>query len=129
MRVYPILIAIVVTSGTVVASLALAEALPQRPGLLELSSNLDEVVGFVAGLGTTFAGLPDLIAMVKHRGTGGIRPRMNLITGLFQILWVWYGFLIVSRPVVLWNLLGVVINLSTVSLYFFFANSEKKSKR
>ncbi len=129
MKFYLIVTAIIVACGTVVASLALAEALPQRPGLLELSSNLDEVVGFVAGLGTTFAGLPDLIAMVKRRGTGGIRPRMNLITGLFQILWVWYGFLIVSRPVVLWNLLGVVINLSTVGTYFFFANSEKKRAR
>jgi uncharacterized protein with PQ loop repeat len=64
--------------------------------------------------------------MFKRRGTGGMKPRMNAITGLFQILWVWYGFLIVSRPVILWNLLGVVINLSTVGAYFFFANSERK---
>lgn len=127
MKLYLIATAIIVVCGTVVAGPALAEAVPQKPGLLELSSNLDEIVGFVAGLGTTLAGLPDLIAMVKRRGTGGLRPRMNLITGLFQILWVWYGFLIVSRPVVLWNLLGVMINLSTVGIYFFFVNSEKKT--
>ena len=60
-----------------------------------------EVFGFIAGLGTTFAALPDLIVMLKRRSSAGMNPRMAAIIGVFQILWVYYGLLIVSRPVVL----------------------------
>ncbi len=127
MKYYPHIIGIVAAGGLIIASPALAAVQRERPGLLDTSTSLDEITGFVAGLGTTFAGLPDLITMIKQRGTGGLKPRMNLITGLFQILWVVYGFLIVSRPVILWNLIGVVINLSTVGAYFFFVNSESKA--
>ena len=59
-----------------------------------------EIFGFVAGLGTTFAGLPDLLAMLKRRSSVGMNPRMAAILGVFQILWVYYGLLIASRPVI-----------------------------
>lgn len=54
-----------------------------------------------------------------------MNPRMAAITGVFQILWVYYGLLIVSRPVVAWNLIGVLINLLSVSAYLHFARKEK----
>ena len=84
-----------------------------------------DLFGFVAGLGTTFAVLPDLIAMLRRRSTQGMNPRMAAIIGCFQILWIYYGVLIVSRPVVLWNLIGVCINFFTVFAYRHFAAKEK----
>ena len=87
-----------------------------------------EAVGLVAGLGTTFAALPDLIAMLRRRSTAGMNPRMAAITGAFQILWVYYGLLIVSRPVVAWNLLAVVINFVSVAAYRHFRNRERHGK-
>jgi hypothetical protein len=59
-----------------------------------------EIFGFVAGLGTTFAAVPDLVAMLKRRSSAGMNPRMAAIMGIFQILWVYYGLLIASRPVI-----------------------------
>jgi MtN3 and saliva related transmembrane protein len=84
-----------------------------------------EVLGFVAGLGTTFAALPDLLAMLKRRSTAGMNPRMALIMGIFQIVWIHYGLLIASRPVILWNIIAVLINLSSVAAYNHFARMEK----
>src|SRR5215475_674572 len=84
-----------------------------------------EVFGFVAGLGTTFAAPPDLLAMLKRRSTAGMNPRMALIMGVFQILWIYYGLLIASRPVILWNMIAVLINLSSVAAYNYFARVEK----
>jgi MtN3 and saliva related transmembrane protein len=84
-----------------------------------------EVIGFVAGLGTTFAGLPDLLAMLKRRSSAGMNPRMAAIMGIFQILWVYYGLLILSRPVILWNVIAVLINLISVGVYRHFARLEK----
>src|ERR1700747_711854 len=85
-----------------------------------------DVFGFVAGLGTTFAVLPDLLAMLRRRSTQGMNPRMAAIIGCFQILWIYYGILIVSRPVVGWNLIGVCINFFTVGAYAYFLRKEKE---
>jgi MtN3 and saliva related transmembrane protein len=84
-----------------------------------------EVLGIVAGFGTTFAGVPDLVAMLKRRSCGGMKPRMSAIMGVFQIVWVYYGLLILSRPVIVWNLLGVLINLLSVGAYVHFACKER----
>jgi MtN3 and saliva related transmembrane protein len=84
-----------------------------------------EIVGLVAGFGTTFAGLPDLIAMLKRRSSKGMNPTMAGIMGVFQIAWVYYGLLIQSRPVVAWNVVAVVINLLSVGAYVRFARRER----
>jgi MtN3 and saliva related transmembrane protein len=83
-----------------------------------------EIVGFVAGFGTTFAALPDLIGMFRRRSSKGMNPTMAAIIGVFQIVWVYYGLLIASRPVIAWNMVGVVINFLTVGAYFRFARRE-----
>ena len=84
-----------------------------------------EVLGLVAGFGTTFAALPDLIAMLRRRSSAGMNPRMAAIMGIFQILWVYYGLLIVSRPVVLWNVIAVLVNFVSVGAYFYFVHKER----
>jgi uncharacterized protein with PQ loop repeat len=55
-----------------------------------------EIVGLVAGFGTTFAAVPGLVAMLKRRSSVGMNPRMAGIMGIFQIAWVFYGLLIAS---------------------------------
>ena len=84
-----------------------------------------DIFGFLAGLGTTFAVLPDLAAMLRRRSTVGMNPRMAAIIGCFQVLWVYYGILIVSRPVVGWNVIGLLINFFTVRAYVYFRRKEK----
>ncbi len=84
-----------------------------------------EVIGFVAGLGTTFAAVPDLLAMFRRRSSAGMNPRMAAIMGVFQILWVYYGLLILSRPVIAWNIIAVLINFLSVGAYFHFARKER----
>ena len=96
-----------------------------RPSLLDPHMERSEVLGLVAGFGTTFAALPDLIAMLKRRSTAGMNPRMAAIMGLFQILWVFYGLLIASRPVIIWNVIAVLVNFVSVGAYFYFARKEK----
>ena len=92
--------------------------------LLLPSFRRSEVIGFVAGLGTTFAALPDLIGMLKRRSSKGMNPRMAAIMGVFQIVWVYYGLLIVSRPVILWNIIAVATNFISVGAYFYYRRRE-----
>ena len=100
-------------------------AVQDRESLLFPTFQRSDVVGFVAGLGTTFAALPDLIAMLKRRSSKGMNPRMAAIMGSFQIVWVYYGLLIASSPVILWNIIAVATNFFSVGAYFYFARRER----
>ena len=102
-----------------------AEIAQDSQSLIHSSLRKSDVVGFVAGLGTTFAALPDLIGMLKRKSSKGMNPRMAAIMGAFQIVWVYYGLLIVSRPVVLWNIIAVATNFFSVGAYFYYASRER----
>jgi MtN3 and saliva related transmembrane protein len=86
------------------------------------------IIGIVAGFGTTFAAAPDLIAMFKRGSSKGMNPTMAGMMGTFQIVWVYYGFLINSMPVVIWNVIAVVINFLMVSAFFYFVRKEKMGR-
>ena len=93
-----------------------------RPG------EVSEIVGFLAGFGTTFAAVPDLLAMLRRKSSEGMNPRMGTIMGAFQVLWVYYGFLIASRPVILWNVIAVLINFGTIGAYAYYVRRERQTQ-
>src|SRR5215471_2060924 len=106
---------------TCLALCGCAELVPRdTSSLLIPKLHRSEIVGFVAGFGTTFAAVPDLLAMLRRRSSAGMNPRMATIMGLFQILWVYYGLLIASRPVIVWNIIAVLINFLNVGAYRHF---------
>jgi MtN3 and saliva related transmembrane protein len=88
-----------------------------------------EIVGFVAGFGTTFAAIPDLVKMIQRRSSRGINPTMASIMAVFQIAWIYYGLLTVSRPVIVWNVVGVATNSLTVWAYRRFSRRERQAGR
>ncbi len=88
-----------------------------------------EIVGLVAGFGTTFAAVPDLVAMLRRRSSKGMNPTMAGIMGVFQIAWIYYGLLIGSRPVIAWNIVAVVINFLSVGAYLRFSRDERRCAR
>ena len=94
--------------------------------IIKSDINLPEIVGIVAGFGTTFAAFPDFLAMMRRRSSLGMNPRMGAIMGAFQVLWVYYGLLIASRPVIIWNIIAVFINFLTVGAYAYFLRHEKE---
>jgi uncharacterized protein with PQ loop repeat len=96
--------------------------------LFRPSVEISDIVGILAGLGTTFAAFPDLLAMLRRRSSEGMNPRMGAIMGTFQILWIYYGLLIASRPVIIWNVIAVLINFLTVGAYAYFVRKEKETR-
>ena len=116
--------------GFVLSSLVFLQAceslgIHDTASLLVPTMKRSEIVGLLAGFGTTFAALPDLLAMLKRRSSAGMNPRMAAIMCIFQFAWVYYGLLIASRPVILWNLIAIVINALSVGAYVFFRRREK----
>jgi uncharacterized protein with PQ loop repeat len=113
-------VSVIILGGCAELALAADETSLLFPGFQR-----SEVVGIVAGFGTTFAAVPDLIGMFRRGSSKGMNPTMAGMMGAFQILWVYYGFLIGSRPVMIWNLIAVVINFLMVGAYFYFVSKEK----
>ena len=101
-------------------------AIQDPQSLLVPTFKRSEVIGFVAGFGTTFAALPDLLAMLRRRSSAGMNPRMAGIMAVFQVLWIYYGLLIGSRPVILWNMVAVVVNTLSVGAYMYFVRGERR---
>jgi uncharacterized protein with PQ loop repeat len=101
-------------------------AVPDPQSLLVPAFKRSEIVGFVAGFGTTFAALPDLFAMLRRRSSAGMNPRMAAILGCFQVIWIYYGLLIASRPVILWNVVAVAVNFLSVAAYMHFVRRERR---
>jgi len=73
--------------------------------------------------------VPDLVAMLKRRSSAGMNTRMAAIMAVFQILWVYYGLLIASRPVIAWNVVAVLINSLSVIAYRHFVRKEKAARQ
>lgn len=117
---------VILTPGVIVLLGCQGLEIEDTASLLAPSISRSEVVGFVAGLGTTFAAFPDLLAMLRRRSSAGMNPRMAAIMCLFQFAWLYYGFLIASRPVITWNAIGIVINALSVGAYFHFRNLEPR---
>ena len=101
-------------------------AVSDPQSLLMPTLKRSEIIGFVAGFGTTFAALPDLLAMLRRRSSAGMNPRMAAILACFQVVWIYYGLLIASRPVILWNVVAVVVNALSVGAYAHFVRRERR---
>jgi MtN3 and saliva related transmembrane protein len=117
----------VLPAGALVLGGCASLGIHDTQSLLAPSLDRSEIVGFVAGFGTTFAAIPDLAKMIKRRSSQGINPTMASIMAVFQIAWIYYGLLTVSRPVIVWNVVGVATNSLTVWAYGSFTRSEQKA--
>jgi MtN3 and saliva related transmembrane protein len=71
-------------------------------------NNMDptDILGFAAGLLTTFSAAPQLYYSYKTKDVKSINLKFQvmLITGLF--LWALYGFFIGSLPIMIFNFIG-----------------------
>jgi uncharacterized protein with PQ loop repeat len=124
-RVKPVVLAVVVLSLIPLVGcqdLVIDKEKLFRPG------EVSEIVGFLAGFGTTFAAVPDLLAMLRRKSSEGMNPRMGTIMGAFQLLWVYCGLLIGSRPVIVWNVIAVLINFGTIGAYAYYLRREKQAQ-
>jgi uncharacterized protein with PQ loop repeat len=120
-RVTPAVLMLVLSAGYGCKGLGIEDT----ASLLLPTFQKSEVFGFVAGFGTTFAAVPDLFAMFKQRSSAGMNPRMAAILMVFQIVWIYYGLLIASRPVIAWNIIAVLINSCSVGAYFYFGRQPR----
>jgi MtN3 and saliva related transmembrane protein len=68
------------------------------------------LVGIVAGLCSTSSFVPQLLKVWREGDAGAISKRMYVVTVSAFTLWVAYGVLIGSLPVILFNSLSLLLS-------------------
>ena len=67
-----------------------------------------ELIGFIAGIFTTFAFLPQIARVLKTKSTADFSSGWLFMTLTGLSLWLCYGFFINSQPVILFNFLSII---------------------
>ena len=65
------------------------------------------LLGIVAGLCTTGSFVPQVVKAWRDGETGAISTRMYVIISVAFVLWLGYGFVIGSWPMIIFNLLNL----------------------
>lgn len=74
--------------------------------------SLDQMLGFVAGVLTTAAFVPQVVKTWRTRSTHDISLGMFSLFSIGLVLWLGYGFLIDSAPIIVTNLVTLVLALT-----------------
>lgn len=80
-----------------------------------MNAYMVEIVGTVAGLCSTSSFVPQVIKAWREEDTGAISKRMYVITVSAFSLWIVYGVLIASLPIIVFN--GTSLALSGAILF------------
>lgn len=78
--------------------------------------DLISLLGYFAGTLTTLAFLPQLLKVIKTRSTKDISLLMFIVITIGIFLWLIYGLLIASPPIIIANLVTPAI----ASMILFF---------
>lgn len=84
------------------------------------------VVGFLAGLLTTAANLPQVWKTYHEKSGEGLSFRMLLTLCIGLALWMLYGIMCNSLPLVLTNAIGTVLILSLLLMKWKFDRAPTK---
>jgi MtN3 and saliva related transmembrane protein len=79
-------------------------------------SDLREPIGYLAGLLATVALLPQALKTIRNRSTSDISLGMYVLFTLGVTLWLIYGFLISSWPVMISNFLTLALSGTILAL-------------
>ena len=75
-----------------------------------------DAIGFLAGALTTIAFVPQALKMYATKSGKDVSARMLLIFSAGVILWLIYGIMIGSLPVILANVVTLILSATIITL-------------
>lgn len=88
--------------------------------------SLAAIVGFLAGTLTTAANLPQVWKTYRDKSGDGLSFRMLLLLSVGLALWMTYGIMTHSLPLIITNGIGTVLILSLIFMKWKFDRSPMK---
>ena len=89
-------------------------------------AELTTIVGFIAGLATTAANLPQIWKTYRNKSGEGLSFRMLLMLGTGVGLWLVYGIMSKSLPLIVTNAVVLLLILSLIGMKLKFDRSPTK---
>lgn len=74
------------------------------------------ILGFAAGTLTTIAFIPQVIKVYQTKETRDISLMMYVMLAAGLMLWLIYGFLLKSWPIILSNIIALIANIYLIYL-------------
>lgn len=71
--------------------------------------NMEVYLGFLAAFCTTIAFIPQAVKVYKTKHTKDISLSMFVLMMLGMVLWLWYGLVIISYPIIITNTITIVL--------------------
>jgi MtN3 and saliva related transmembrane protein len=84
-----------------------------------------DILGFVAGIITTVSFVPQVVRVYRNKSGHDISFWMMLLLALGVILWLIYGFLLWSLPIILANAVTLVLVLAILVLKVYYARRRR----
>lgn len=85
-----------------------------------------DLLGLLAGALTTIAFVPQLLKLYATKSGKDVSARMFLIFSTGVILWLLYGILIRSAPIIIANSLTLLMSLIILSLKLRYSRSQQR---
>ncbi|MGC8547023.1 MAG: SemiSWEET family sugar transporter [Thermoplasmata archaeon] len=93
--------------------------------MIEIST----VIGLIAGALTTISFVPQLIKIIMKKKADEISTAMYSVISVGMILWVTYGVVISSIPVILANTISVILCITIIAFKTYYENVNRKSSK
>ena len=84
----------------------------------------EQIIGFIAGILTTVAVLPQLIKSWKTKKVMDISPFMLVLLLGGVGMWVVYGIVINDYPIILTNGISFLLNLSMLAISLLYQSKD-----
>ena len=84
-----------------------------------------EFVGFIAGVFTTFASLPQIMRVLRTRSMNDVSLISLCMLGVGISLWLGYGIMLHAASIIIWNAIGLGMYLTQITLKLLTAKASK----
>ena len=88
-----------------------------------------DFIGLVAGALTTIAFIPQLLKIYASKSGKDVSARMFVIFSIGVALWLAYGILIGSLPVIIANTVTLALSLAIMGLKVRYARRDRARRR
>ena len=90
---------------------------------------ITDAIGYLAGALTTFAFVPQALKIYSSKSGKDVSARMLLIFSAGLILWLIYGIMIGSLPVILANIVTLILSGTIIALKIRYSRRDPSDTR
>lgn len=93
---------------------------------MTVSPHTREAIGNLAAICTTVSFVPQLVRVYRRKSATDISLGMFLFFSLGVLLWLLYGFMIQSQPVIAANTATLVLSLAILVLKLYYDRQQRR---